>query len=67
MQDRVLRRDLESLAQNALAFRVAAARAVEIGEIHIRGNKERIETDRGLDFFFRLRRIAAICRRTFRG
>ena len=61
MQDCVLRRDLESLAQNALAFRIASARAVEISEIHISGNKKTIETDRGADFLFRLRRIAAIC------
>jgi hypothetical protein len=42
MQDCVLRRNLESLAQNALAFGVAALRPVEISQIHISGNKKTI-------------------------
>ena len=61
MKRRALWQNLESIAQDALAFVVALPCTVEVRKINVGGNKCRIESNRCFDFFFRLRRLAAIC------
>jgi hypothetical protein len=60
-QRRVLARDAQAVAQHALRLVVAALHALQVGQVHVRGDERRIQRERGLEVRLRFGEPALPC------